>query len=418
MFTDDSRAFSPSRLGTYQDCPRRYRYRYVEKIRRPEQSVEAYLGVCVHRALEELYARASHGRIMPEKELAVFFDETWEKDWSKNVILRDPRYQPLDWKTIGHDCLSLYYRAHAPFNADRTVGLEKKIGFYLPVGEENYRIEGYIDRLAAAPDGAFEIHDYKTGRSLPTQEDVDSDRQLAIYDAAVRAAWPDVPVVRLVWHYLRHGKTMISRRTPEQLADLKGDIAHLIRTIKEDRDFVPRQSPLCGWCEYRDICPLWAHAEKIARLPEKEQGQDDGARLVDSLEVLEERKKELRDTIKEIEKEEDEIKERILDYAAAAQIAAVFGTKVQAAVSAKHDYKFPTKTHSPEALASLEAELKASPIWRDVSQFDPHRFMEGRKSEKWSDQERAIAESVIARYATISEEKTVRLKRRKEDAQD
>jgi len=37
----------------------------------------------------------------------------------------------------------------------------------------------------------FEIHDYKTSRSLPTQHKLDNDRQLALYELAIRKKWPD-----------------------------------------------------------------------------------------------------------------------------------------------------------------------------------------------------------------------------------
>jgi len=34
--------------------------------------------------------------------------------------------------------------------------------------------------------GEYEIHDYKTANSLPRQEDIDNDRQLALYAIAIK----------------------------------------------------------------------------------------------------------------------------------------------------------------------------------------------------------------------------------------
>lgn len=41
-----------------------------------------------------------------------------------------------------------------------------------------------------APDGAFEIHNYKTGSKLPEQKELDEDMQLALYQIGVQNLWP------------------------------------------------------------------------------------------------------------------------------------------------------------------------------------------------------------------------------------
>ena len=63
---------------------------------------------------------------------------------------------------------------------------------------------------------------------------------------------------RLVWHYVATDQTRVSRRTPEQLEDLRRDTIALIDTIRAEEKFAPKVGPLCGWCEYRDRCPAYA----------------------------------------------------------------------------------------------------------------------------------------------------------------
>ena len=55
MEADTSRKFSPSKLDTYKNCPRRYQYRYVDRIDRRERSAEAFVWTMVHAVLEDLY---------------------------------------------------------------------------------------------------------------------------------------------------------------------------------------------------------------------------------------------------------------------------------------------------------------------------------------------------------------------------
>ena len=61
------------------------------------------------------------------------------------------------------------------------------MSFELTAGEDasGYWIQGFIDRIARARDGAIEIQDYKTSARLPSQANVDDDRQLALYQIGV-----------------------------------------------------------------------------------------------------------------------------------------------------------------------------------------------------------------------------------------
>ena len=47
--------FSYSSLETYKKCPAQFRFRYIDKIYKDDQGIEAFMGICVHEALEYLY---------------------------------------------------------------------------------------------------------------------------------------------------------------------------------------------------------------------------------------------------------------------------------------------------------------------------------------------------------------------------
>ena len=50
------RIHSHSSLGSFENCPRQYWYQYIGKppVERVD-TIEAFLGTCVHEALEKLY---------------------------------------------------------------------------------------------------------------------------------------------------------------------------------------------------------------------------------------------------------------------------------------------------------------------------------------------------------------------------
>jgi len=46
--------YSNSQLGKFESCPLQYRLIYVDRIKRPEEGIEAFLGQRFHEAMEWL----------------------------------------------------------------------------------------------------------------------------------------------------------------------------------------------------------------------------------------------------------------------------------------------------------------------------------------------------------------------------
>jgi len=258
--------YSASRLSTYESCPLQYRYRYIDRIPRTEESIEAYLGVRVHEVLSALYQTVQGGNQPSLPDLLQDYYRRWEQHWHAQVKIVK-RGRSIDhYKAFGERCLVSYYQAHQPFNRGEVLGLEHRVTTSLdPHG--CYKIQGYIDRLVCVGTGRYEIHDYKTSGRLPSQGEIDVDRQLALYQLAVEERWPDAKEVGLVWHYLAFGRELRSRRTPEALEGLKHSTIAMIDRIETDAEFKPIKSSLCHWCAYQNICPLWTVRSDVTRVP-------------------------------------------------------------------------------------------------------------------------------------------------------
>jgi len=411
---DKSSKFSPSKLSVYQNCPKRYQYRYVDKISRRRKTPETVVGVAVHSTFEELYALVTGGKVPTLPELHEIYARELAAEWDETVVEKDARFAKADWDKVGRDCVELYYNGHHPFSEDRTVAIEKRVGFPITVDGHEYRIEGFVDRLALAPDGAFEIVDYKTAKSLPNQQHADEDWQLALYELAVRREWPDTKEVRLKWHYVRHGKTLVSIRDDAARAKLLADAAALISRIKHDHEFPTKQSALCDWCEYRDLCPLFADGLRVAALPPAERAKDGGVKLVARYAEIEDRRKRLKDDLKVVEAERESVEREIADLAEKEQLAVIAGERAQATVTIKNETHMPTKTGEPEKLAELEAEVRKTGLWADVAKLDGHALLEGLKAHRWTGELLSAAETLVARFGHREPKRSVRLKRRAE----
>lgn len=246
--------FSHSRIISYETCPQRYKFAYIDEIE-PERegTVESFLGARVHEALEKLYRNLDYGKLMSKKGLLAFFRSQWKKNWPESKLLVREDLTQKNYCRMGERYLKDYHKRYKPFREGRVCGLE--VTDYMSLDEEGeYRYYIRIDRLTDMGNGLYEVHDYKTNTTLPAQESLDQDPQLAMYSLWVRREFEDCREVRLVWHFLAFDREMESSRTEEQLENLRKEILQKIRAIEAADEFPPLASRLCNWCLYRGIC--------------------------------------------------------------------------------------------------------------------------------------------------------------------
>ena len=270
--------FSHSKLQTFEQCKLKYKLKYIDKIKPEiEKTIEAHLGEVVHDTLEWLYKNILK-KIKPSiDETITFFSESWQEKYTPDILIVKEELTDKDYFNKGVQFILDYYLKHQPFD-DNTLELEKMISIKL--GEEQHELIGFIDRLSHNPKtNEYEIHDYKTSSTLPSQEKIDTDRQLALYSIAIKEQFGKEKEVCLIWHYLNFDKRICSRRTEEQIEQLKKEILSIINQIKSEKQFLHNKSKLCDWCEYRPICPAWQkeikqYEEGNAFYPEEEIKKD------------------------------------------------------------------------------------------------------------------------------------------------
>ena len=265
--------FSHSRLSSFEKCPKQFHFRYVLRLPAESESVEAFLGKRVHEVVEKLHLVVREGRVPSLDQVIRRFQANWDEAYDEGRIrIVRSELDSTFYREIGVRSLRNFYRRHYPFDGEETLGIEERVSFALdPAG--TYRMQGVIDRLVRTRDGAIEIHDYKTSQRVPPQRALDEDRQLALYQLGLAARLEGASEVRLVWHYLAVDQLRVSRRSAEQLEVLRERTIGLIDSIQGEERFEPRPGPLCGWCEYRDRCPVFA--------PEAAQERSEGLALAD-----------------------------------------------------------------------------------------------------------------------------------------
>ncbi len=371
--------YSYSRLETFKQCRLKFKYQYIDRVPREVDSIETFLGNRFHETMEKLY-KDLHFRITSLEDLEKYFNEQWDKNFGKHVLISRSQYKAEDYRLIGLVALKDYYKRYYPFNRGKTIGVEKNL--YLDLnGDGRYRIKCVIDRISDLNDYDIEIHDYKTSAYLPTQDQIDNDWQLALYELAVRQAWPQTKNVELIWHYVCFDKELKSHRTPEELEKLKKNIISLIDEIESTSEYPPSQSELCEWCSFQEICPLFLHYFEISGMPKEEYFSEDGVKLVNKYAELSARKSELNEMIKSIENEQEKVKEAAIETARKKGAEILYGSDYKLKI--KNDIKIKYPESKEIVRPTFDNVVKELGLWERVSDINYAKLKQTAKEENW-----------------------------------
>ncbi len=285
-----------SALNTFQSCPLKYKFQVIDKISTPK-SPEAVFGTLIHSTLQFIH---SGGFLPPtEQEALQFFATKWNPDVFEQELQERTAFAQ------GVRIIQQYFRKNDPAKI-QIVDLESRFSIEIDDKErdEKHFVSGFIDRIDKTEDG-YEIIDYKTSKKLPPQEMIDNNLQLSIYLIAFLKRYPnfkEIEKVKLSLFFVHHGEKLTTTKTKEQLQTVKDELVEVIHQIEES-DFPATLTPLCSWCGYQKICPMWKHKFKKAVLATDQEKKEIIEQYISAQEIAKsERKKatELQERILEI----------------------------------------------------------------------------------------------------------------------
>jgi hypothetical protein len=182
----------------------------------------------------------------------------------------------------------------------------------------------------------------------------------------VEGKWKGIKEIRLIWHFLAFDVEICSSMSSERLSDLKKETIELIQRIESDKEFTPKEGPLCDWCDYQIFCPKRKHLIISESLPVNEYLNEEGVSLVNRYVELKEKKRILNE---EIDMELSKVEEALFAYAQREKVDSIFGRDYVAKIKIETKEKYPLKGDPNRKL--LDELIKSAGKWMEVSDLNP-----------------------------------------------
>jgi len=228
---------SPSSASTFRSCPRRWKFRYIDRLADPAGEA-AIAGTFAHRVLELLMEEPGNARTTDRARIIArdVWPETAESDDFAALGLDDTEQRRFRW--LAWTAIEGLWRLERPEDVV-VVANEQKMDTQL----RGVPFRGIVDRLErenASETAGLVISDYKSGRAPSRRFANDKLDQVLLYAAAVEAESGERPKsARLL--YL--GQCIIETEVTEELISASvsalGDTWSSINAAVAEKSFDP-----------------------------------------------------------------------------------------------------------------------------------------------------------------------------------
>ncbi|MFH1725580.1 MAG: PD-(D/E)XK nuclease family protein [Elusimicrobiota bacterium] len=291
------RALSHSSIYLYLDCPKKWQFKYVDKIAEKPKHFFSF-GKAMHTALEYLY----NVQTLPPPSLEDVLNHYHGK-WISEGYQNEQ--QEAEYKAQGVRMIEEYYGKHIEaFKIPYFI----EYGFSLEV--DGIPVRGFVDRIDKVGDDRIAIVDYKTGKAIPKSR-VATDAQLTMYQMACEQML-GLKVDSLCFYHLPSQTALtVQPHSEEQVRALRERIVQVAGSIKAG-NFDPKPDERkCGWCDYKPLCPVFKHLYAEKQAPAGARPASAAAVSDEKLAKLVDRYGKLKEDIHEREAKAEELKKGI-----------------------------------------------------------------------------------------------------------
>lgn len=229
---------SESKYKTFKQCKLKYRYKYVEYLKEPDEGNTDALqfGSYIHKIFEDGV------NLKNENDLVRLSEDVRGK------------YTVASSYT-GKDVVCIKNFLNLNKKLGETVATELPFDIVL---SEDIRLNGVIDRVIRGKNNTYLIIDYKTSKKEKTKVELYQDTQLKGYTYAIHKMY-EVPIKNIVAaHYYPLSDNLVSvSYTTNQINAYTKSIINEVWKIRKSKkgDLVATRNEFCNWCAYKSLCP-------------------------------------------------------------------------------------------------------------------------------------------------------------------
>ncbi|MDA8130845.1 MAG: PD-(D/E)XK nuclease family protein [Elusimicrobia bacterium] len=293
--------FSYSRMSLYEECPLKYKFKYIDKIKEEPKYYFAF-GSSIHKALEFLYSVKA-----PPFPTAEEVCEAFRADWNlKSYLEKGYRTQAKadDDYQKGLAMLRAYYEHNRavlkpPFLVE----------YSTDVAVDGLLVRAISDRIDHLGDGRMLVTDYKTGKDVRREP-----AQLYMYQKIMeldpglkeriaenygkRVA--EVRIEKMLYYHVPSNKEYpFDRASDSEIGGFWERVLGVAENIKGLKFGATPGERQCKWCDYKHLCPEYCggHPGRTESVPASSE----------RIEALVDRYGRLKEKMDEIKAQLDEV---------------------------------------------------------------------------------------------------------------
>ena len=242
-------SLSATSIQTFNTCPLKYKYRYLDKIPSAPEKPYFQLGKVIHKVLEIFHEE----NYQSYDNLLMLLDKYWQEGGYQYEQEKEQNRQDAEamlknyWEYIQiHPVDTLYTEHWFSFETDYAT------------------LSGKCDRIDLDENGNLSVVDYKTSKTLKTERQLKKDIQLGIY--ALFASLQGVETTqkrnikkipdKLSMLFVREENPEVSvELNQDDLDNFEENIRSTSEGIKKG-EFAPCKGMHCDYCDYKELlCP-------------------------------------------------------------------------------------------------------------------------------------------------------------------
>jgi hypothetical protein len=216
--------YSFSKLSTHKQCNRKFRYTYIDKLKKDVLKSSALIkGDTIHSILE-CYPEKSNHKLAQQFEPIVhnFVKSSLGKKYLEQASIKEMKF------ALTKDLQPTEY------------------------SKKDAMFRGFIDCICVI-DKTLNLIDWKTGKYKDIKyQDFD---QLAFYSIYFFQRYPDISKIKISFVYVEHddleNDIILERQYLGQYID---QLLTLISNVEEDVQYKKNINKLCHWCDFKTYC--------------------------------------------------------------------------------------------------------------------------------------------------------------------